>query len=380
MKILSYLRQIKKSFSDYQPLIEVLIYKKNLLHNLRAFQKNYPRQKIAPVLKSNAYGHGLVPVAKILDRKNIAFFAVDSLFEARILRGEGIKSPILIIGYTRASDIAKNNLKNVSFAITIYEQLEELAGNLKTPQKLHLKIDTGMHRQGIQPPNFAKAIAKIKKNKNIVMEGLCSHLASADSYDKKYAMQQIKEWNKAVKIFQNNFPKIKYFHLAATAGSFYSTKIPANVIRLGLGLYGLDSSPFRNSNLKPALETKTIISGIKSINRGEYIGYGLTYRAKKDIKIAVIPAGYYEGTDRRLSNKGFYKIRGKFCPLVGRISMNISLADVSHIQNVKAGDEVSLISANPNDKNCISEMANLCGTIPYEILVHVPQHLRRIVT
>ncbi|MFH1182770.1 MAG: alanine racemase [Candidatus Moraniibacteriota bacterium] len=211
------------------------------------------------------------------------------------------------------------------------------------------------------------------------MEGICSHLASADSPDKAYALKQINEWRKAVKTFKNNFPKIKYFHIAATAGSFYSPKIPANVIRLGIGLYGINTSPFSKISLKPALETRTRVSGIKNVKKEEHIGYGLTYQAKKDLKIAIIPAGYFEGTDRRLSNIGFYKIKGEFCPLVGRVSMNISLVDISKVPKVKAGDEAILISSNPNDKNCASNMAKMCGTIPYEILIHVPQHLRRTI-
>ncbi|MFH1182771.1 MAG: alanine racemase [Candidatus Moraniibacteriota bacterium] len=163
MKIFSYLREIKKSYSNYQPLIEVFIYKKNLLYNLKTFQHKFPRHKIAPVLKSNAYGHGLVPIAKILDRQKIPFLVVDSLFEARMLRGEGIKSSILIIGYTRAKDINRNNLKNVFFTITTFEQLEEISQNQKKPQIFHLKIDTGMHRQGIYLSDSKYAIEKIKK-------------------------------------------------------------------------------------------------------------------------------------------------------------------------------------------------------------------------
>ena len=277
MKLFSYLREIRKSLTSYRPLIEVLIYKKNLLHNLRTFQRKYPGQQIAPVLKSNAYGHGLVPIAKILDNQKVPFLVVDSLFEARVLRTEGIKTPILIIGYTRAADIERNNLKKVSFTITTYELLEEIIKTLKSPQKLHLKIDTGMHRQGVGSGDISHQISPplaelIRKNKNIILEGICSHLASADNPDKSYVFRQINEWKKVIKIFKNSFPKIKYFHLAATAGSFFSSKIPANVIRLGLGLYGMDSSPFRESALKPALETKTIVSGIKNINKGECVG------------------------------------------------------------------------------------------------------------
>ena len=125
------------------------------------------------------------------------------------------------------------------------------------------------------------------------------------------------------------------------------------------------------------METSTLISGVKTIKKGEFVGYGQTFQAKRKMKIAVVPAGYFEGTDRRLSNRGYYKIRGRFCPLVGRVSMNISLADVTKVPGAVAGDEVIMISAQAQDKNSAQNMAKLCDTIPYEILVHVPQHLRR---
>jgi len=225
------------------------------------------------------------------------------------------------------------------------------------------------------------------------LEGICSHFSSADSTDKSYCEFQINNWNKSIKEFKNNFSTIEYFHLAATGGSYYcgknysanSDKVGAtfpkntNVIRLGLGLYGIDPSPNRKLNLKPALELRTIVSGIKTVQKDEYIGYGLTFRATQKMKVATIPAGYFEGIDRRLSNKGFYKIEGKFSPLVGRVSMNISEIDISKLSKVRMGDSIILISAKKNDLNSISNIAELCQTIPYEILVHIPQHLRRTV-
>ena len=376
MKLLSLLRELKKSFSGYEPLIEVLVYKDRLLHNLHTFQKKYPDCQFAPVLKSNAYGHGLFPVAKILDDQKVAFLAVDSIFEAIMLRKEGIKSKLLVIGYTRPQDIVRNHYKNIAFTITNYAQLVEIAKKLRKKQSFHLKIDTGMHRQGILPSEIKNSIARIKSNKKIILEGICSHFALADSTDTKYSELQIKNWNEAVNKFKQVFPLIKYFHNSATGASFYRQR-NTNVVRLGLGLYGMDPSPNRTINLKPALELCTIISGIKIIQKGEYVGYGLTFRAKEKMKVATVPAGYFEGVDRRLSNRGFYKIGDCFCPILGRVSMNISVINVSKVKGLKVGSPVTLISKYKKNPNSAWQIAKLCDTIPYEILVHIPQHLRR---
>jgi len=378
MKLITYLRQFRKSLSGYRPLIEVLVHRDRLLHNLRVFQRKYPGQQIAPVLKSNAYGHGLVPVAQILDREPIAFLVVDSIFEADTLVKEGVESEILVIGYTRPGEINRNRYKNIAFTITNFDQLKDISKNLSKSQLFHLKIDTGMHRQGILPAEFEAAISIIQNNPKIILEGLCSHFSSADSPDKKYCEYQIKNWRDAVAKFKLNFPKLKYFHLAATGGSFYNPG-DTNVIRLGMGLYGYDPSPNRRLELQPALELRTIITGIKRVEKNACIGYGLTFRAKKRMKIATVPAGYFEGVDRRLSNCGSYKIGDRFCPIIGRVSMNISVIDVSKIPGAKVGDRVTLISPENGDINCAKELAKLCDTIPYEILVHIPQHLRRTI-
>lgn len=378
MKFLSLLRELKKSFSTYQPLIEVLVYRNRILHNLRTFQKEYPSCQIAPVLKSNAYGHGLFQVARILDDQNIDFLVVDSMFEATMLRKEGIKSKLLVIGYTKPQEIKRNSYKNVVFTITNLQQLVEISEILNKKQTFHLKIDTGMHRQGILSSEINSAISHIQKNKKIILEGLCSHFASADSTDDTYSKTQIENWEKSIAVFKEAFPSIKYFHNAATGASFYKQKT-TNVVRLGLGLYGIDPSLNRKMALLPALEMKTIVSGIKKIYEGELIGYGLTFKADKDMYAATVPAGYYEGVDRRLSNKGSYKIEDVFCPIIGRVSMNISVIDVSKIKRIKVGQTVTLISKEKKEANSAWQIAKMCDTIPYEILVHIPQHLRRTV-
>ena len=362
---------------NYQPLIEVRIFKDALLFNLHSFQAKYPKLLFAPVLKSNAYGHGLVPVAKILDKQRVAFFMVDSFYEALTLRQHGIKTKILVLGYCREQELLSAKLKDVSFGIIDLQILKNLSAKLKKPLNIHLKIDTGMHRQGILPSEVSESMAAIKSNPNINLEGLCTHLADADGADSKFTLGQVKQWNSAAVTFKNEFPGIKFFHASNTAAAGYAEHINANVSRLGVGLYGINPSSQIPLELKPALEVRSIISYIKNIPAGEKVGYGITFESSKPMIVATVPVGYNEGVDRRLSNKGAFKVNGVFCPIVGRVSMNMSSIDVTDVTDVKIEDFVVVISSNKTDKNSVENLAKLCECIPYEILVHVPQHLRR---
>src|SRR3989338_8758473 len=379
MVFLKYLRTLKKSFNRYTPSVEVLISKNNLLENLKEYKKQYPRLSFAPVLKSNAYGHGILQVAKILNKENIAFFVLDSLFEAITLRNDGSKLPILIIGYTSPENINNSKLPNVAFTITGLEQLQQIALTIKSQKKFHLKIDTGMHRQGILPEQINEAIKIIKTADRINLEGICSHFADADDTDDSFTKMQIARWEKAVVPFRQNFPKLKYFHISATTGIPYSKNIFTNVARLGMGLYGINSSPLTKLNLKPVLLMRSVISSLKNIPAGECVGYNITYKASKPIRVATVPVGYFEGVDRRLSNRGFFKIAGHNCPIIGKISMNMTSIDITSLPETKFGDDVTIISDIPDDLNSAEQMAKLSGITPYEILARIPQHLRRTI-
>lgn len=379
MRILKLLRALKRSWSKYRPSVEVLISADNLVHNLRAYQRQYPQLSFAPVLKSNAYGHGLVLVAQILDKENIAFFVVDSLFEAMILRNEGVKSRILVIGYTSVENINNSKLSDVAFAITSLEHLQAIARAVTKVKKFHLKIDTGMNRQGILQNQIAEAIKIIQGGKYIKLEGVCSHLADADNENANFTKLQIGRWQEIVEIFKDKFPEIKYYHLAASAGVFYADYLAGSAVRLGLGLYGFNASSSVKLDLKPVLRIESIVSSVKAVLAGESVGYGLTYKTARPAKIATVPAGYFEGIDRRLSNNGFLKINDCFCPIIGRVSMNITTIDVSAVPDVSLGDKAVIVSDNQSDKNSVESLAKLAQMIPYEILVHIPQHLRRVV-
>ncbi len=382
-KFLRTLRQLKFS---YTPLVEITISKERLLHNLSVFKKECIGAAIAPVLKSNAYGHGLIQVAKILDEQEknerSPFLVIDSYYEALILRNEKIISPLLIIGFTNDENIYHSPLKNLSFTLIGIEQLTDISANLTLPTHFHLKIDTGMSRHGIRPEDFTKAVECIKNNKNILLEGICSHFADADGDDSAFTKMQIQAWHEAVKFFTTAFPSLTYFHISATSGATYHRDIKANMLRLGLGLYGIlpDSKDNRiSSKLLPVLEMKSVISTVKHIKKGDSVGYNHTFTAPQDMTIATIPAGYFEGIDRRLSNIGFVTIGNIPCPLIGRISMNISTIDISKLKEAKRGDEVTIISSNPLENNSAAKMAVLAKTVPWEILVHIPAQLRRTV-
>jgi len=350
-----------------------------LLNNLEQYQKAYPNVAIAPVLKANAYGHGLVEVAEILEKKNLPFFVLDSMHEAMILRNSGIKTKILLIGHTRILNIETAKIKNTSFTITSLEQLEELDKILSSKRDIHLKIDTGMHRQGVLPDDLDRAIKIIKENRLINLEGVCSHLADAEKEDSELTEKQIEQWERAVGLLKKEFSNIKFFHLSSTAGSNLSSAVSANVLRIGLGLYGIDSSPEKKLELIPALELVSIISSVREIASGEKVGYGATFVADKPTEVATVPVGYFEGVDRRLSNRGFLKVGDKFCKIVGRVSMNITSIDVSDVDSVRIGNKVSIISARPEDENSVENIARVIDSIPWVILVHIPQGLRRVV-
>jgi len=359
-------------------LITIYVNKRAILDNLSAYRLAYPELEFAPVLKSNAYGHSLVSVARILDSQRLPFLIVDSYYEARLLRDNNIRTPILIIGYVEPQIMLKSRLAGLSFCITSLEQLEQLAGSQRQ-LNLHLKIDTGMHRQGVLVSELERGTKIFKDNSNLNLQGIASHLADADNIESKSVSKQLKNWTKARDIIIQNFPRINYSHISATAGVLHTDENIHNLARLGLGLYGISLADNPKIKLKPALSMQTIISGVKKISKGDTVGYNDTFVAPRDMLIATIPAGYAEGVDRRLSNKGQVEVNGILCPIIGRVSMNITTIDISGVPEVKMGDTVTIISDDNASPISVNNIATTCQTIPYEILVHIPAHLRRVI-
>jgi alanine racemase len=388
---MKWLKNLLKKRFLYKPLINIYIDKSAILHNIERFLSISPKNSIIPVLKSNAYGHGLIEVAKIITdyRKNkpntIPRLAIDSYFEAIALRSSGIKTPLLIVGYTRPEDIIRSKLDNIDYTITSLEQLKKLISLPRHYKRkkinLQIKLDTGMHRQGITESQIGEVINILKNNPWINLVGIFSHLCDADNTDKSFTNKQVEIWHKCLNIFKKHFPNIKYWHISATDGHALDKKIESNISRVGIGLYGLSANAnIHNSlNLRPTLEMKTIITGIKNIKAGEGLGYSQTFIAKNDMRIATIPVGYFEGLDTRLSNKGVVLVKKIECPIIGRVSMNITIIDVSNIKDIELEQEVVVISSKYEHDNSINNIAKMIGSISYEVAVKIPQHLRRVI-
>lgn len=367
--MLNYIRKLRRSLRVHKPVITIEVNRNAILKNLKLMQSLAPNWEIAPVLKSNAYGHDLVLVAEILKDEHVPFFCVDSYPEAERIRKAGIKKSILIMGHSPAETIERNRLKNISFVVFSLEQLRNLKrGNV------HVKFDTGMHRQGVLFSDIDKVLDILKK-RNIKIEGVMSHFAESEKPDSKLTQLQLERWNKIVEKFQEDFP-VKYYHCANSGGFGYADKINANVGRSGIALYGINPGNL-DVKLQPALKMKSIVSEIREIEVGESVGYGGTFIAERKSKIATVPLGFFEGLNRKLSGKGIFTINNQVAPLVGRVSMNISSCDITDLE-VNLGDVVTAISDNPEDKNSVENIAKISETLPYEILVNIPPHLRRV--
>jgi alanine racemase len=366
-------------FPKDEPLITISVHKEALLQNLRAYQREYPEAQFAPVLKSNAYGHGLCVVARILESEPIAFFMVDSLYEARRLRAGGIRKRILVMGYVRPRTIATNTLSHIDFAITSLSQLKELSALATGKTRVHLKIDSGMHRQGILPEELDEAIRLVRENSSIVVSGIGSHFADADTEHSALTKRQIERFTQAQEKLTQAFGEVPFRHISATKGVPFLEETNTTVVRLGIGLYGFDTSATKRMSLQPALSMHTVVSSVRTIPAGESVGYNGTYTTDTEETLATIPTGYYEGVDRALSNKGGVYIKGVWCPFRGRVSMNMSTVDVTLVPDIRPLDPVLVISNNLHEQNAVTQMAEDAGTTPYVILAHLPEHLKRVV-
>lgn len=376
------LNRIFKFFrKNYHTLNTIQVSQDNLLQNYRYLASLNKRIKIAPVLKSNAYGHGIENVGKILDSAKAPFFCVDSLFEAYELQKAKVQTPILVIGYTNPENL---KIKKLPFSFAVFDlNSAKVLNEFQKGCKVHIFVDTGMHREGVIVSELPKFLNEIKKLTNIRIEGLMSHLASSENNTDPLFLSQIEQFKKAKEIFKKLKVFPKWFHIGATGSIINPQTRPiiasvSNLARAGLALYGF-SSTTPDKNLKPVLSLTTKIIQIKKIKKGEKLGYDGTYTTKEDLTIGILPIGFYDGVDRRLSNKGIFLVDNIECPILGRVSMNMNIIDLKNVPNPRVGQEVVVYSSSPEDKNSIGNSAKICKTIPYDLLVNLAETTRRVV-
>jgi alanine racemase len=358
---------------SYQPLNKITIASANITHNYHYLRKLNMNLDLAPVLKSNAYGHGIAQMAKIVDEFDVPFIAVDSLFEAYELLKAGSRKQILIMGYIDPESLS---VKKLPFAYAVSDIDYATAVSKYQPHaEIHIFVDTGMRREGVLLSELPSLLARFKTLNSRVV-GVMSHFAAADEKASRFTEQQTQEFNQAVKLITDAGFAIKYKHISASAGLLSTANLNYNVARSGIALYGYNPVQ-QNFDLRPALRLSTKIAQIKQINQGDRVGYNGTFAVAKPAKIGILPIGYANGVDRRLSNQGYVKVGDRFCPIVGRISMNICTVDLSQAANTKVGDTVILFSEMVADRNSISRSANLANTISYDLLTGLDPTIRR---
>ncbi|MBM4307324.1 MAG: alanine racemase [Deltaproteobacteria bacterium] len=358
--------------------------------DLRALAFNYQQIKkqiptgvsILAVVKADAYGHGAGPVSLKLEKIGADYLGVAIPEEGMALRKGGVKTPILILGGMFQEDaeaILRYGLTPVVFDIDSLRRLSKAAKNKRKKARVHLKVDTGMGRLGVPFHLFSAFLKETQKFSNIEIEGLLSHFSMTDE-EESYTSSQWEKFQQAVNLAKEMGVSSRYIHMANSATSTVFPEYSGNLIRPGIMLYGsYPSSTFeKRIKLKPVLTLKTRIHFLKSVPAGSRISYGGTFVTRRESLIATLPIGYADGYSTRLSNQGEVLIRGKRSPVVGKVCMDLIMADVTNVPGVSKGDEVILIGRQGREQITADEVARKIGSIPYEVLCLIGKRVPRM--
>lgn len=345
----------------------------NFENNIGSIKNYIGGKEIMPVVKANGYGTYINKRLDILNEFNIV--AVATSDEALEIRKIGYKKDIFILNQPYIEELDKIIEYNIVFGICSMEFLECIL-NINKKIRVHLEIETGMNRTGINVNDLDNFIDKIKSNSNIVVEGVYTHLSSAD-VDEDYTNRQLDIFEKAINIVKDNFDTLKYVHASASNGLLNYKLSFTNLVRPGLIMYGYETFKGVNDiiDIKPVCKLKSKITFIKEIDSGEYVGYSKSYRAMNKIRVATIPIGYADGFNRRLSNKGYVVVNDSRAPIVGNVCMDSIMVDVTSVPNVSVGDDVYIWD---NNILALDDVAELCGTINYEIMSCISSRVPRI--
>jgi alanine racemase len=380
----------QKRESMGENLTRVEISKSAVSENIENFRKVLNKKTLfCAIIKSNAYGHGLMEMADLSLSAGADLLGVNSIEEALILRKKYPSVRILIMGEIPFKENRKKEIADDNFWIVV-SRLEDIQflSNLHPRPKIHLKIDTGMSRLGFSGTALEELIFAISTQK-LPLDGALTHFASTEDFtEHSYSMQQLSEFTKALELLTSLGYKDLIRHTASSASTMLFEEARFDMVRVGISLYGLWPSMEtrlslsfmgKDFQLKPVLSWKTGIVHIQSVPAGRSVGYGSTYKTIYPTKIAVIPVGYFEGYDRRLSNQGYALIDGERAPILGRVCMNMTMLNVTHIPTAELGKEVTLIGKSGSEEITADWMGNLTGTINYDIVTSIQKDIQRII-
>lgn len=345
-------------------------------HNLKTIRRTVGKNsEIMAVVKANAYGHDAIEISRVALENGATWLGVGALEEGIILRKAGIKAPILLLGLTpkdQVDSLLFYDLVPTVCDLQTVKALSQAAVKYKKIARVHIKIDTGMRRLGIEAGEVLDFIKKIKKMNNIEIEGLYTHFAAAEE-DKNYTELQFARYKKVVDELEKEGIPPPLKHMANSAAILDLPYTYLDLVRPGITIYGLLPLPRarRTIKLKPVTKFKTKIIFIKKVSAGESIGYGRAYTTTKETVVATLPVGYADGYPRLLSGKGEVLVRGSRAAIMGRICMDLCMIDATNIPGAQVGDEVVLWGKQEGEKISVEEIAEKTGTINYEIICMV---------
>jgi alanine racemase len=356
------------------------IHEGNLANNLCALRKLAGGVKICAVIKADAYGHGVLAVSRILEREGVDYLAVALLEEALELRSAGITIPLLVLGTTdpaNADIIVLKNITQTIFTEDLARALSASARRLGHPARVHVKIDTGMHRQGIVPGETESFSHSLAGMEGLFIEGAYSHFAEADNPDKAFTMHQLAEFHRALDGMKKAGLTPPIRHIANSAALLHIPEARLDMVRPGILVYGLspNEDPNPPQGFLPVMQLCASIAAIRTLEKGESVSYGRLYIAGRASRIALLQIGYADGYSRLLSNRADVMVRGKRAPIAGRVCMDQIMIDVTDIPDAALGDEVTLFGMWGLPAG---ELAGLMGTIDYEVTCGISKRVPRI--
>jgi len=355
---------------------------KIITDNFNKIKQHTSPAKVMPVLKANAYGHGLVRLARLLEDLKADYLGVAVVEEGILLRQTGITIPILVLGGVWGNQVPlflKHNLIITASSIDKLKQIDDTAKQMNVKAKVHLKIDTGMERVGVHYYNAEKFLEAAYVCKNIVVDGIYSHFANSESTDPAHTKLQLSRFNKMLDFYSNRSIKPPLRHMANSGAILQYPEANFDMVRPGIMLFGVYTSlqVKKTIEVKPALTWKSLVVYFKVIKPGHPVGYGLTWQTDHNVRAVTVPVGYGDGYMRNMSHKAEVLINGKRYPVIGTIAMDQIIVNIEN-DSAYNGDEVILLGSDGKNSIECEELAEWAGTIPYEILTNINTRVPRV--
>jgi len=380
------------------PLYWINIDLKRIDHNIKQIKRlQRPDTKIVAIIKSNAYGHGILPVALQAIKSGVDMLGVVNAREALDLRKKGLIRPLVVMGAVAKEEMVEMARQKVSFMVHNRRSLLDavaVANIVRQRINLHLKLESGINRLGFLVEEALTVARTIERHRYLTLEGIWTHLASVEELNKSYTKSQLFQFEKLLVKLRKvgiKVDRIPYVSTAASAAAMLVPESRFNAVRLGIAMYGLWPSRgvqawtkkephSKKVHLKPALRYRTRLVSVRRVPAGVYVGYGCSFQTPKPMTLGVVPVGYAEGLPRSLSNLGFMLLKGAVVPIVGRVCMNMTILDVSKRPQSRPGDEVVIIGRSKSKEISATDVADWAGTINYEIVTRLPESIPRIYT